>query len=119
MLCPTCLVCCMLARKFRLPSEARDKAGRAEEASSHGRVRKVAAIVTLEGDDCLERAGAMLANRGLVEWQVAATLGPGLVFLEENRAVVTCVPAGSYGLSWRPNSRRVALQVVVGVVHRD
>lgn len=40
-----CLLCCMFAMRIRLVLKAGRTAGRAEEASSHGRVRNVAAIV--------------------------------------------------------------------------
>lgn len=40
-----CRLCCMLARSSLLVLKAGKEAGRAEEASSHGRVRNVAAIV--------------------------------------------------------------------------
>lgn len=41
-------LCCMLARSSLLGLKAGKEAGRAEEASSHGRVRNVAAIVVGE-----------------------------------------------------------------------
>lgn len=46
-----CLLCCIFARRIRLVWKAGKEVGRADEASSHGRVRKVAAIVTAEEEE--------------------------------------------------------------------
>lgn len=46
-----CRLCCMLARSSLLVLKAGKEAGRAEEASSHGRVRNVAAIAIERGEE--------------------------------------------------------------------